>query len=388
MNRLLNRIWVRFGLWIAATTFCAIALMVGIMLLFDALQYRDFYAGLPQAVRAEFDELRASAQGDSPRMREIYGQYGDDDLLFGERWSLALGLALCVPFGLGVGFWVSRRITRPLTSMAEVAQRVGQGDYSARAVAGRTHGEMLEMVGAFNHMIDSVQALESERRATAASISHELRTPLTVLQARLRALCDGVIPADAPEFETLLGQAEHLGRMVADLHTLSMADADQLSLHMQRLDLNALVTEVLQQLRPQLQEAGMTLDLALPLEEGLADIRADSDRMRQVISNLVGNAMRHAAQGAWLGVQVGAEETADGRTWILLVIDDAGPGLPAEVRDQPFQRFAQVPGKRRREGSGLGLSIVRALTEAQGGSVRLGVSKRGGARFTLRFAQA
>ena len=184
MNRLLNRIWVRFGLWIAATTFCAIALMVGIMLLFDALQYRDFYAGLPQAVRAEFDELRASAQGDSPRMREIYGQYGDDDLLFGERWSLALGLALCVPFGLGVGFWVSRRITRPLTSMAEVAQRVGQGDYSARAVAGRTHGEMLEMVGAFNHMIDSVQALESERRATAASIAPR-RAPKSSMSALL-----------------------------------------------------------------------------------------------------------------------------------------------------------------------------------------------------------
>ncbi|MBS0506771.1 MAG: HAMP domain-containing histidine kinase [Proteobacteria bacterium] len=388
VNRLLDRIWVRFGLWIAATTFCAIALMVATMLLFDTLQYRDFYGNLPQAVRAELDELRAGEQDGHPRIREIYGQYGNDDLLFGERWSLGIGLALCLPFGLGVGFWVSRRITLPLTSMAEVAQRVGQGDYSARAVAGRTHGEMIEMVGAFNHMIDSVQALESERRATAASISHELRTPLTVLQARLRALCDGVIAADTHEFQTLLGQAEHLSRMVADLHTLSMADAGQLSLQVQRLDLNALVSEVLQQLRPQLQEAGMALELWLPLEEGLADIRADSDRMRQIVSNLVGNALRHAAQGRWLGVQVQAEEAADGHTWIELSIEDAGPGLPAEVRDQPFQRFAQAPGKRRREGSRLGLSIVRALTEAQGGTVRLGISEHGGARFTLRFAQA
>ncbi|MBS0468801.1 MAG: HAMP domain-containing protein [Proteobacteria bacterium] len=388
MTRLLNRIWVRFGLWFAATTLCSIALMVGVMLAFDLLQQRDFYNNLPQAVREELDELRAGIRVNDPRMREIYSQYGDEDLLFGERWSLGIGLALCLPFGMGVGFWVSRRITQPLTSMVEVAQRVGAGDYGARAVAGRTHGEMMEMIRAFNHMIDSVQALESERRATAASISHELRTPLTVLQARLRALCDGVIAADTHEFETLLGQVEHLSRMVSDLHTLSMADAGQLSLHMQRLDLNALVSEVLEQLRPQLQESRMALDLQLPLEEGLADIRADRDRMRQIVSNLVGNAVRHAAQGGWLGVQLQAETAGDGRTWIVLTIADAGPGLPAEVRDQPFQRFAQAPGKRRREGSGLGLSIVRALTEAQGGSVHSGPSVRGGACFRLRFPQA
>lgn len=388
LNHTIDRIWVRFGLWIAATSLCSIALMAASMLLFSELRYRDFYNGLPLAIREELDELRANAQDNSPRVRQIYSQYGNDDLLFGERWPLGIGLALCLPFGLAVGFWVSRRITRPLTSMVEAAQRVGEGDYSARALAGKTHGEMIEMIGAFNHMIDAVQALEEERRATAASISHELRTPLAVLQARLSALCDGVIAADAHEFQTLLAQVEHLGRMVADLHTLSMADAGQLSLHLQRLDLNALAAETVEQLRPQLQKSGMAVDLRLPLEEGLADIRADRDRMRQIISNLVGNAIRHAAQGGWLGLEIRAEASDDGRTWVLLCISDAGPGLPDEVRRQPFQRFAQAPGKRRREGSGLGLSIVRALTEAQGGTVRFDTSERGGTRFTLRFAQA
>lgn len=102
---------------------------------------------------AEFDELRATAADNSPRLRRVYSQYGDNDLLFGERWSLVIGLALCLPFGLGVGFWVSRRVARPLTSMVEVSQRVGRGDYSVRAVAGHTHGEM---IGAFNRMIDSI----------------------------------------------------------------------------------------------------------------------------------------------------------------------------------------------------------------------------------------
>ena len=112
------------------------------------------------------------------------------------KWSLVIGLLVCLPFGLAVGFWVSRLVTRPLASMVEVAKRVELGDFSARALPGKAHGEMAEMVVAFNRMIDSLETLETERRATAASISHELRTPLTVLQARLHAICDGVIAAD------------------------------------------------------------------------------------------------------------------------------------------------------------------------------------------------
>ena len=186
---------------------------------------------------------------------------------------------------------------------------------------------------------------------------------------------------------TLLSQVEHLGRLVDDLHTLSMDDAGQLSLQKQRIDLTLLVAETLDQLHPQLQQHGMQLDLSLPgpTDEGMTDIRADADRMRQILSNLVSNAMRHAASGAWLGVALTVESDIEGRAWTVLRISDAGPGLPSELRAHPFQRFAQVPGKRRREGSGLGLSIVKALTLSQGGSVEADDSERGGARFTLRF---
>jgi len=243
------------------------------------------------------------------------------------------------------------------------------------------------MVVAFNRMIDSLETLEAERRATAASISHELRTPLTVLQARLHAICDGVIAADDTELNTLLFQVEHLGRLVGDLHTLSMADAGQLSLQKQRLDLAELVAETLDHLHPQLLQHGMQLEMHLPAPSdiGMADIRADADRMRQILSNLVSNAIRHAASGAWLGVALTVESDIEGRAWAVLRISDAGPGLPSELRSHPFQRFAQVPGKRRREGSGLGLSIVKALTVSQGGSVEADDSEQGGARFTLRF---
>lgn len=388
MSRGLNRIWVRFGLWIAATVLSTIALLSVCAWAFSSVQYYQFYKTLPGPIQIELDQLNAQDLEDSPRAMQIYGQYWRGDMLFGEQVSLLIGLLVCLPFGLTVGFWVSRYVTRPLASIVEVAQRVEQGDFSARALADGTHGEMGDVVHTFNKMIDSLEELESERRATAASISHELRTPLAVLKARLHAICDGVIPADQAEFRTLLGQAEHLGRLVDDLHTLSMTEADQLSLEKHRLNLSELVGDTLAQLQPQLQAAHMQVELSLPAGDAESDIRADPDRMRQIVSNLVSNALRHASSGHWLGVEVKTLQDERGEPWVQLEISDAGPGLPQELKTHPFQRFALAPGKRRREGSGLGLSIVRALTESQGGKVEADVSSKGGACFRLRFARA
>ena len=386
----LNRIWVRFGLWITATVLGTIAVLTGGLWIFSEIQYNNFYRNLPPAVRIEVDQLRARDQGDSPRALEIYTQYWDSDPLWGERWSLVVGLTVCVPFSLAVGFWVSRRITQPLASMVEVSQRVSLGDLGARAVAGNVHGEMQQMVDSFNRMIDALARSQSERHAIAASISHELRTPLTVLQARLHAICDGVITANEREFQTLLAQVEHLGRLVGDLHTLSMADAGQLSLQVRRMDLSALTGEVLEQMAPQLIDKQFTVELDLPedTDDGCADIRADEDRMRQIITNLIGNALRHAEAGQWLGVSLHSERDALQQDEVVLSISDGGAGLPPELMNDPFVRFAQQPGKRKREGSGLGLSIVKALVVLQGGKVNASPSTHGGTCFTLRFPKA
>ncbi|ENN1632569.1 HAMP domain-containing protein, partial [Salmonella enterica subsp. enterica serovar Typhimurium] len=133
--------------------------------------------------------------------------------------------------------------TQPLASMAEVASHVALGDFSVRAQPGRYHDEMADMVRHFNQMIDALERMAKEQRASAASISHELRTPLTVLRARLHAICDGVIEADAAESRALLEQVEYLGRLVGDLHTLAMADAGQLSLETRTVDLADLVRD-------------------------------------------------------------------------------------------------------------------------------------------------
>lgn len=382
MARSLDRIWIRFGLWIAATVLVTIAILGASVLLFSELQYRGFYGSLPENVRQELAVLQDSDQEDSPRAMEIYSQYWRGDLLFGEKWSLLIGLLVCLPFGLVAGFWVSRFVTLPLASMAEAAQRIALGDFSVRAEPGRDRGELAEMVNDFNHMTDALEQLERERKATAAAVSHELRTPLAVLRARLHAVCDGVIAADEAEFRVLLDQVEHLGRLVDDLHMLSMADAGGLSLLNQRVDLAALVRDTLEGYTSRLAEHGIVPDLDIGAER--AWVHADPDRMRQVVSNLTENVLRYAREGGWLGVRLRVEAEA---AMVVLTISDAGAGLPEDVRQNLFQRFQRSDHSRSRAtgGSGLGLSIVHMLVVRQGGSVAVDRSPRGGTRFTIRL---
>ena len=117
MARGLSRIWVRFGLWITATVLSTIAVLTGSLLLFSEIQYRNLYYSMPPAERSEVDRLRAQDLGYSPRALEIYARHWEGDPLWGERWSLIIGLSASLPFGLAVGFWVSRRITQPLASL-------------------------------------------------------------------------------------------------------------------------------------------------------------------------------------------------------------------------------------------------------------------------------
>jgi len=378
-----SRVWVRFGLCIAATVLATMALLTVSVMLFSEVQYRDFYRSLPTNVQRELDDLRERDMEDSPRAMEIYGRYWHGDLLFGEKWSLVVGLVVCLPVGMIVGFWVSRIVTQPLASMAEVASHVALGDFSVRAQPGRYHDEMADMARHFNQMIDALERMAKEQRASAASISHELRTPLTVLRARLHAICDGVIEADAAESRALLEQVEYLGRLVGDLHTLAMADAGQLSLETRTVDLADLVRDALAGHAHRIEDHGVALELRLP-PEGAEEpcVVLDPDRMRQILFNLVENVLRHARAGGRLGVEVAVQGAH-----AVLRVSDAGPGLPARLLERPFERFPHEPG-RRREGSGLGLSIVKALVQRQGGEVRVENLPGAGACFSVAFPLA
>jgi signal transduction histidine kinase len=379
---LLDRIWVRLGLCIAGTLLATMGLLAGSVLAFSELRYQDFFRSLPAQVQEELSALNDNDEENSPRAMAIYSQYWRGDLLFSEKLSLLVGLVVCLPFGLAVGFWVSRLVTLPLASLSEAATRVAQGDLTVRAqdVAGK--GEMAEMVLHFNQMVDGLEDMARERRATAAAISHELRTPLTVLRARLHAICDGVIEADAAESRALLEQVEYLGRLVGDLHTLSMAEAGQLSVQLQRQDLGQLVREALAAHADRIADHGMRLEQSLPPASQVTMVQVDADRVRQILFNLVENALRHARSGGWIGVAI---ETVGPD--VALQVRDAGPGLSKDMLERPFRRFAHAPDERK-EGSGLGLSIVQALALRQGGRVEVTNRPQGGTCFSVLFPRA
>ncbi|MGO3742036.1 sensor histidine kinase [Kerstersia sp.] len=379
MARKLDRIWVRFGLAIAVTIVVSMAVLAGILVLFWELDYNSFYNTLPTNIRTELDELNALGLDEGPRAMQIYGEYWEGDPIRGEMLALIFAMLLGLPFGMGIGFFVSRLVTRPLGSMAEAANRVAVGDFTVRAHPGHAKGEMADMLNDFNHMIDSLAALDEERRLTVASLSHELRTPLAVLSARLHGICDGVIPATDEEMHGLLEQSLHLGRLITDLHTISLATTGRLSLQYEQLDLAVLVQDEMAQFAARLQEQDFEHTVVLPKPEDSALILADPDRMRQVVANLFENALRHAASGRWMGVAVHKEQDR-----MRLEVSDAGPGLPESMKDKPFERFPHR-SVGAASSSGLGLSIVHALVEQQGGWVYAKASERGGACIGVSF---
>ncbi|URI08541.1 ATP-binding protein [Aquincola tertiaricarbonis] len=378
MAGLLDRIWVRFGLAIALAVLVTIALLSACLLLVTRWQYEQFYSGLPVQVQRELDSQRQLNPDpmDNPQIADIYSRYWRADPLYGERMSMLLGLAFCLPVGMAAGLWLSRAVSRPLASMAEAANRIALGDFSVRAEVQRERGELADMLRNFNRMTDSLQALEEERRHTVAVLSHELRTPLTVLTARLHALRDGILEPEPAEISRLLGEVDHLSRLVADMHTLALADAGRLTLQRVRFDLAELAAEVVAVFEGRLRDGGPSLQLQ---RSGPVPVHADRDRTRQVLSNLLDNALRHAAGATQVLVSVGSEPGMG-----LLVVADDGPGLPSAVSLDARSRFQSMGSS---AGSGLGLSIVQALVSGQGGSVHCRRGP-GGAHFSVRLPAA
>ena len=237
---------------------------------------------------------------------------------------------------------------------------------------------MAEMVRDFNHMIDSLETLDREQRVTLASISHELRTPIAVLSARLHAICDGVIPVSDEEMRGLLDQSLHLGRLVADLHAVAGFGRPAVAADPARGSGGAGRRRA-DQLRGQAGREGFQVDTQLPASAQGKLIMADPDRLRQIFANLVENALRHAASGRWIGVEVRIHAGQ-----AVLAVSDAGRGCRrpcATVRSNAF-RTSPAPCMAVRAWD---CRSMHALVDQQGGSVLADRSVRGGMRIQVCF---
>lgn len=286
----------------------------------------------------------------------------------------------CVLLGISIGVLAAllaeRVFVRPVSSVAEAALRISQGDLAVRAHGSARHGELAGLVRNFNTMAVALERLESGRKETIAAISHELRTPLTILQGRLHALCDGVIPPNAGEHRKLLEQVEHLVRLVEDLNTLTLLDAGKLALHPEFFDLAAFVERLLPVYAGRAAGHGMRITTTLQS----AEVIADPHRLQQVLTNLIENSLRYASSGGILEISV-----VPHGEFTVLELADRGPGLPDAVLGRIFDPFFRGDNSRSRAtgGTGLGLTVVQRLIAQHGGHIEALNREGGGALFRI-----
>lgn len=268
------------------------------------------------------------------------------------------GVALVLIFiGLIVLASILRRIFTPLDGLLQAAERITEGDYTVR-VAEHGPGGVRSLTRAFNNMAARLHQTDEQRRNLLADVTHELRTPLTVIQGNLEGMLDGVYPADEANLRAVLDETHLLSRLIDDLRTLALAESGALALRKEPTDPNLLLSETVNAFQPQAEAAAVTLSVtgaALPL------VSLDPARMRQVLANLIANALRYSPRG---GAVIISRESADGL--IQLEVKDSGPGIPAQDLPHIFERFYKSADS---GGMGLGLAIARHIVLAHGGSI-------------------
>jgi signal transduction histidine kinase len=284
----------------------------------------------------------------------------------------ALGILVLAVGALGLlaaGRWF-RRTGRVLDELVDATARVEAGDYAARVDEPvRGPRPLRSLVRGFNTMAARLEGDERQRRTLLADVSHELRTPLAVISGSLEAILDGVHPPDAQHVGALLDETRVLERLIEDLRTLALAEGGTLPLHREPTDVAVLARDVAAAF------AGGPVAVTVEAEPG-RPLDVDPVRIRQVIANLVANAVRHTpAEGS---VRIGARNEPDGSATVE--VRDTGRGIAPELLPHVFDRFVKSPESR---GSGLGLAIARQLVEAHGGTID--AESRPGEGTTIRF---
>jgi two-component system sensor histidine kinase BaeS len=235
-------------------------------------------------------------------------------------------------------------------------------------VAIHSHDEFGDLGKTFNQMAASLSEAETQRKHLVADVAHELRTPLAAIQGTLEGMQDGVLALDEEQVTALYSETMLLNRLVGDLRLLSLAEAGQLKLEKQPADLAGLIKQAVEGIKPQASQKEITLDADIPA--GLPPISVDTDRITQVMNNLIGNALRYTPQAGNITIKAG-QLHGESRS-IQISVTDSGPGIDPGALPYVFDRFYRADVSRSREsgGSGLGLAIVKQLIEAHGGTVK------------------
>ncbi|RPF28284.1 sensor histidine kinase [Georgenia muralis] len=278
--------------------------------------------------------------------------------------SLSVAILASLITALAVSWFVTRRVVRPVEAMATAAGRIAAGDYTARVRITGSGPELASLASALDLTAHELAATERTRAEMLRDVAHELRTPLTALRGYIDALADGVLPLDGDAVDTVHAELSRVERLVDDLGTVSRAEERRLDLHLRTVAPSEVVAAAVKAARARFARAGV--DLQVIVADDLPSVSIDEDRMQEVLANLLDNALRHTPPE---GVVTVSARPAPGV--VELAVTDTGEGLAPEHLRRVFERFYRVDAGRSRQkgGSGIGLAIVRALTEAHGGHV-------------------
>ena len=293
--------------------------------------------------------------------------------------ALAVGVIMAVAAALVVTWLVARRLAAPVAEAAEAAYRIADGDFETRLRQPGLGPELDRLTAAFNAMARRLATTEQTRRRLLTDLAHELRTPLASMQATIEAVNDGILPPDQTTLATLTDQSQRLHRLVGDLSAVSRAEERQLNLHPVRLSIQDLLSEVAAGARPRFEAQGVNLNADEGPDGG--QLLVDPDRLTEALGALLDNALRHTDKGGTVTLTTTRHDNR-----CRIAVTDTGNGFDPDVAAQLFERFYRGDSSRtvNGAGSGIGLTIAKAIIEAHHGQLSAHSDGPGrGARFEI-----
>lgn len=367
----MNRLWVRFSFIITGV----ILMMISLPFLFQII-VRAGLLPLPQPEMPA--EVRQIIETLPPETVANFRAFVQQELAA----LFTRGIITAAIIGVVAGVWLSHTLVAPLQRLEKGAQAIAAKDLSYR-VPVRGSREIRAVADSFNQMARQLETAETLRQNLLADVAHELRHPVHVLKGNLQAILDDVYPLNKEEIARLVDQTQHLTALINDLHELAQAEAQQLAMHKQPTDVAQLVKDVTAVFKP--AAAAKQVDLQVELLGAIPTLDVDASRIRQVLHNLLDNALRHTPENGRIHVTV--QQTEAG---LQIKVADSGAGIKPEELPHVFDRFYRSDSARSREqnSAGLGLAIARAIVEAHGGRISAASPGPGqGSTFSLTLPQ-
>jgi histidine kinase len=382
----MNIIRSRLGLKLFASYFLVIAIGMGAIWVTTRFTVPNSYQRHLSFMEQNLGNGAGNGNGMGPMMGQGGGMisqfYQDYQASFNESLIVAVIAATLV--ALIASLVISRNIVAPVRSMTNASGRIAEGHYDER-VKLQGDDELSQLAKSFNQMAEQLEQVESMRRQLIGDVAHELRTPLTAIKGSAEALMDGVLPAADETYLQIHAEAERLSHLVDDLQELSRVESRAIQLDIHPADSTALIQTVTKRLQHQFDEKRVTLTSSLPHDPII--ILADGDRVIQVLTNLIGNALQYTPENGTVTVSIERDKNE-----ARISVRDTGFGIPADQLTHIFDRFYRVDKSRSRAhgGSGIGLTIAKHLVEAHGGKIwaeSAGENKGSVFTFTLPLAK-